>query len=394
MVKSSTSSPRIRPMSSTINNRNGSSSKCSSNSHDIAYNSMQSITNQPYSKSVDSSKYSSRTIDVYHHHHHHHHQTNYTRDNSAVLRAITSTSASPLLSTPKLSTTSNRHQTSQINKFPVQITKSNIDMFEQPQQKQQQQTEKIAFTKYERIYNNTSTTNTTNGILHSSNTSSADDSETIQSVMLTINGGGIGNCNNYVDGMESTPIKKSNIIATSMDKLKINQQTSKLQNYHLNDYRNGGNQIGFYDNKQSIPYTTCNEQRMHFFNNDKMQNDHQLNQQRSEYGKIISNNNRQNCKSEKINLGKEHRSSRPIPMLPSPPSTPPPPLHNGKDYHNECQTKIHLHNHQQQHQNRFNNVNNNNNEVTKYTFQSKSFIFFSLDILETFSNENLCVFSV
>lgn len=86
----------------------------------------------------------------------------------------------------------------------------------------------------------------------------------------------------------------------------------------------------------------------------------------SQYGKIINSN-----KLLQTSGGKDHRNgTRPIPMLPSPPSTPPPPLNAKiKDYHDssnkfyqDFQSSLHLSNHQQ---NRFNgninNINNNNN---------------------------------
>lgn len=93
----------------------------------------------------------------------------------------------------------------------------------------------------------------------------------------------------------------------------------------------------------------------------------------SQYGKIINSNKLQTGGG---GGGKDHRNgTRPIPMLPSPPSTPPPPLNAKiKDYHDssnkfyqEFQSALHLSNQQQ---NRFNgninitnNNNNNNNEV-------------------------------
>lgn len=80
----------------------------------------------------------------------------------------------------------------------------------------------------------------------------------------------------------------------------------------------------------------------------------------SQYGKIMNSN--------KLQVGgKDHRNGmRPIPMLPSPPSTPPPPLAKIKDFHDssnkfyqDFQSTLHL-------GNRFignGNINNNNNEV-------------------------------
>lgn len=88
----------------------------------------------------------------------------------------------------------------------------------------------------------------------------------------------------------------------------------------------------------------------------------------SQYGKIINSNKLMQMSG---GGGKDHRNgTRPIPMLPSPPSTPPPPLNAKiKDYHDssnkfyqDFQSSLHLSNQQQ---NRFNgninNINNNNN---------------------------------
>lgn len=89
----------------------------------------------------------------------------------------------------------------------------------------------------------------------------------------------------------------------------------------------------------------------------------------SQYGKIINSNKLLQTSGV---AGKDHHrnGTRPIPMLPSPPSTPPPPLNAKiKDYHDssnkfyqDFQSTLHLSNHQQ---NRFNgninSINNNNN---------------------------------
>lgn len=85
----------------------------------------------------------------------------------------------------------------------------------------------------------------------------------------------------------------------------------------------------------------------------------------NQYGKIINFNKLQTG-------GKDHRNGTrlgPIPMLPSPPSTPPPPLNAKiKDYHDssnkfyqEFQSTLHLSNQQQNHFN--GNINNNNNNT-------------------------------
>lgn len=194
---------------------------------------------------------------------------------------------------------------------------------------------------------------------------------------------------------------------------KTNQQTTMIQNYHNNhlDYRNGS-QMSFYDNQQ--PYKCADDEmhRKHYFP-DRQQTDsmhsgsdasskseqqmpnlyHQQNGYRMKPKNQLANNNeceltsddyvhQRNPKKTNSQYGKilnckklsskDHRNgSRPIPMLPSPPSTPPPPLNAKiKDHHEssnkfyqEFQSNVHL---GSQHSNpsRFNgNINNNNNEV-------------------------------
>lgn len=192
---------------------------------------------------------------------------------------------------------------------------------------------------------------------------------------------------------------------------KTNQQQSAIiQNYHNNhlDYRNGI-QMSFYDNQQQYQCADDELHRQHYFPDRQQQTDgssdastkseqqmsngyHQQNgyqmkqtknqltnnnestivdhlhhvmpanvkQKTNQYGKILNCNRVDKLKT------KDHRNgSRPIPMLPSPPSTPPPPLNAKiKDYHDSSnkfyQTQMHLNNHQQ---NRFNGNVNNNNEV-------------------------------
>lgn len=207
---------------------------------------------------------------------------------------------------------------------------------------------------------------------------------------------------------------------SSSDKTNSHHQATTMHNYHNNhlDYRNGS-QMSFYDNQQ--PYKCAGGaddemHRKHYFP-DRQQTDamhsgssdasnkseqqmpnlyHQQNgylmkptknqqlannneceltsddyvqprnskKTNSQYGKIL------NCKK----LSSNHRNgSRPIPMLPSPPSTPPPPLNAKiKDHHDssnkfyqEFQSNVHLGS-QHPNPNRFNgNIINNNNEVHK-----------------------------
>lgn len=198
------------------------------------------------------------------------------------------------------------------------------------------------------------------------------------------------------------------------EKTNNHQQSTMIHNYHNNhlDYRNGS-QMNFYDNQvhsadDELPRqhyfpdrkqadvlhsgsdaSTKSEQQMsnvyhqqngfvlkakkQLANNnecEQLPKDHQRNGKQkasSQYGKILNCN-----RIDKVTI-KDHRNgTRPIPMLPSPPSTPPPPLNAKiKDYHDssnkfyqEYQSNAHL---SIQHPNRFNgngNVNNNNNEVT------------------------------
>lgn len=206
---------------------------------------------------------------------------------------------------------------------------------------------------------------------------------------------------------------------SNSDKANSHQQSAMIQNYHNNhmDYRSGS-QMSFYDNQQQYQCTDDELHRQHYFAADRQQTDtmhsssdassksekqmpskiyHQQNgflmkskkpttnnndcelmqklsddhvpqrkpkQMNSQYGKILNSSNKL--------TGKDHRNGTrpPIPMLPSPPSTPPPPLNAKiKDYHESSnkfyQLNMHLSNQQQ---NRFNgngNGNiNNNNEVT------------------------------
>lgn len=204
---------------------------------------------------------------------------------------------------------------------------------------------------------------------------------------------------------------------------KMNQQQSAIiQNYHNNhlDYRNGS-QMSFYDNQQQYQCADDELHRQHYCSDRQpfqqqqqqqqqtdgssdastkseqqmtnmyhQQNGYQMNkskknlannnesvltstpddrhrvmvsnvkQKTNQYGKIL------NCTRIDKLPTKDHRNgSRPIPMLPSPPSTPPPPLNAKiKDYHDSSnkfyQTQMHLSNQQQ---NRFNGNVNNNNEV-------------------------------
>lgn len=226
---------------------------------------------------------------------------------------------------------------------------------------------------------------------------------------------------------------------SNTDKTNNHQQSAMIQNYHSNhlDYRNGS-QMSFYDNQptqQQQKYATDDElHRQHYFSSsDRQKTDtmhsssdgsaksehqmsniyhqqngylmkaknqpannnefesptddrihHRSSKKVNQYGKILNCN-----RSEKL-TSKDHRNgSRPIPMLPSPPSTPPPPLNAKiKDYHEssnkfyqECQSRVHFSN-----QHRFNGNVNNNNEV-KYAVQcirhyNVFFCFFSFRFIE------------
>lgn len=318
MVKSSTNSPR--PMSSTIN-RNSKTS-----SHESAYSSLDS-TYAPYTKSCDT-KYSARSIEIYHH------TTNQSRDNSAVLRAITSSSsstiASPLLCSPKLSTAHNHRNRN--NKYPSHSSHDyeSHKMFEHQTQSttgDNTQPQKMSFTKYERIYNSNNDRCLANN--------GADDSDNFQNIMITINDvNDSNNCINYIDDCSTnqmdTPKKHINT-----NKTKNNQQTAMLQNYHHNtkphDYQNDSNQIAdsFYDKQMHYHYANVERQQQtqhikssnrkqitkNIVNNNELMNDErdsvaQRNGKHShlhdnQYGKILNCNNRlgQITKSDKDHQG-------------------------------------------------------------------------------------------
>lgn len=221
-----------------------------------------------------------------------------------------------------------------------------------------------------------------------------------------------------------------------IDKTSNHQQSSMVQNYHNNhlDYRSGS-QMSFYDNQctddelhrqhyfgsgivvdKQYHYKQQQQQQqmdsMHSSSDASSKSEKQMqnispqqngfrmksknqptnnndcerttnisddtvppqrkpNQMKHQYGKILN-------ATTKL-TGKDHRNeTRPIPMLPSPPSTPPPPLNAKiKDYHEssnkfyqDYQLNMHLSNQQQ---NRFNgkgngNINNNNEvmQTNKY----------------------------
>lgn len=206
---------------------------------------------------------------------------------------------------------------------------------------------------------------------------------------------------------------------SSSDKANNHSQSSMIQNYHNNhmDYRNGS-QMSFYDNQQQ--QYNDDMQRQHYLPDRKQQQQQQLEQhstssdasskseqqmsniyhQQNGYlmkassNKQLANNNecetlnddllkRNSNKQQKAinqygkilnssrmekSTKKDHRNgSRPIPMLPSPPSTPPPPLNakikdnheSSNKFYQDYQPNVHLSN-----QHRFNGNVNNNNEVT------------------------------
>lgn len=217
---------------------------------------------------------------------------------------------------------------------------------------------------------------------------------------------------------------------THIDTTNIHQQSAMIQNYHNNhlDYRSGS-QMSFYDNQctdddlhrqhyyggggggssgsggssnlvdrqqqndaihsssdasckseNQIPNiyhqqngfpmkmknpTTNNNDCERTIHSDEPASQRKAKQMNHQYGKILNATN-------KFGSGKEHRNgTRPIPMLPSPPSTPPPPLNAKiKDYHEssnkfyqDYQLNMHLSNQQQNHFNGNANINNNNEVI-------------------------------
>lgn len=158
MVKTSTYSPKVRPMNSKTINRN------SVNSHEKASNSTSTAT---YSKSVDA-KFFARAFDYS--------NTKLSpRDNSAVLRAVSaSTSANH---TASLATAS------RLNKYQYQPSYESHEMFEQQTPPQQQQESKQnTFGKYENNFSNS------NGSVVVNSAHSADNGENNQMVVITLNG--------------------------------------------------------------------------------------------------------------------------------------------------------------------------------------------------------------
>lgn len=154
MVKTSTYSPKVRPMNSKTINRNSVSS------HDKLTNSTSSAS---YSKSVDA-KYFARAFDYSN-------SKLSPRDNSAVLRAVSaSTSANH---------TTSFATASRFNKYRYQSSYESHDMFEQ-QTQPQQDAKQNTFGKYEKnAFGNGS-------ILNGAHC--ADDGETNQMVVITLNG--------------------------------------------------------------------------------------------------------------------------------------------------------------------------------------------------------------
>lgn len=193
MVKTSTYSPKVRPMNSKTINRSSSSS---GNSHDkIALNSnTNTIIVQPYSKSVDA-KYFARTFNDYSN------SKLSPRDNSAVLRAVSaSTSAKNTFATATSSSSSS--SSTRLNKYSYlhSTYHQSHEMFEQQTQTQpQQESKQNTFGKYEKNFNSScsgggsSIASSNNGIQANSHTTTttatcADDGENNQMVVITING--------------------------------------------------------------------------------------------------------------------------------------------------------------------------------------------------------------
>lgn len=151
MVKTSTYSPKVRPMNSKTINRS------SGNSHEKPSN---SITNAPYSKSVDA-KYFARPFDY-------NNSKLSPRDNSAVLRAVSASTSS--------NNTSSFATASRLNKYRYQHpTYESHEMFEQQTKPHSESKQQNTFGKYEKNF-------CTNGA------SCADDGENNQMVVITLNG--------------------------------------------------------------------------------------------------------------------------------------------------------------------------------------------------------------
>lgn len=170
LVKTSTYSPKVRPMNSkTINRSNG-----------ISYDKQMSNTSAssaPYSKSVDT-KYSLRATFDYNN------SKLSPRDNSAVLRAVSASTSANI---------SSFATASRLNKYRYQPAYEANEMFEQQtqpqqhhqhqQQQQQPDSKQNTFGKYEK-------NSMCNGIgnVVSNSATSADDGENNQMVVITLNG--------------------------------------------------------------------------------------------------------------------------------------------------------------------------------------------------------------
>lgn len=168
MVKTSTYSPKVRPMNSKTTNR----SSGGSSSHEKT--TTAATSSAPYSKSVDA-KYYSRAFD-------------YTssvklsprRDNSAVLRAVSASASSP--------NTSCFATASRLNKYRYhhQPSFETHEMFEQQTQPQPESNkQQNTFGKYEKelpMFVNGC------GTQHNNAPTTADDGENNQMVVITLNG--------------------------------------------------------------------------------------------------------------------------------------------------------------------------------------------------------------
>lgn len=162
MVKTSTYSPKVRPINSKTIIRS------SVNSHDKTSN---ITSNAIYSKSVDA-KYFAQAFDY-------NNSKLSPRDNSAVLRAV---SASTSANNTTCFATATR-----LNKYRYQHPAyESHEMFEQQTQPQQEPKQQNTFGKYEKICSNCIVEK--NCSSSSSTKTCADDSEMNQMVVITLNG--------------------------------------------------------------------------------------------------------------------------------------------------------------------------------------------------------------
>lgn len=169
LVKTSTYSPKVRPMNSkTINRTVGGTYEMQM--------SNTSASNAPYSKSVDT-KYSLRATFDYNN------SKLSPRDNSAVLRAVSASTSANI---------SSFATASRLNKYRYQPAYEANEMFEQQTQPQQhqhqrQESKQNTFGKYEKNVCNGGSVGGIGNVV-SNSAIGADDGENNQMVVITLNG--------------------------------------------------------------------------------------------------------------------------------------------------------------------------------------------------------------